>query len=267
MLTTVLELLLAPALAGAAGLAARRWRERAAGFVSAFPAIVGPLLLVAADEHGAAFAAETAAATLLGLVALSAFGLAYGRAAVRGSWPVALGVAWSAAAVVAAVASAAPVAVGPAAGTAVAAGSLLLARRALPAAVGGSPVPLALREIPVRMALTAALIVALALAAGRFGATVAGVLAGLPVLASVLAATTHRRQGRTAALELLDGMLAGLGGFVAFCAVFAATAVPWGVAPAFAAATAACLAVQAAAYVAGADRSPGLPAVSAPGRT
>ncbi len=67
----VLQLLVAPALVAAATLAARRWSPRVGGVVSAFPAIVGPVLLIGADAHGTAFAARAATGTLLGLVALA----------------------------------------------------------------------------------------------------------------------------------------------------------------------------------------------------
>src|SRR4051794_1535081 len=97
MLNVAIEGVLAPALVGAATLAARRWGERTGGLVSAFPAIVGPVLLVTALEHGAAFAARAASGTLLGLVALSAFTLAYARAARRLRWPASLAAGWSAA--------------------------------------------------------------------------------------------------------------------------------------------------------------------------
>src|SRR3954469_24369532 len=98
MLNVVIEVVLAPALVGAATLAARRWGQRTGGLVSAFPAIVGPVLLVAALQHGATFAARTANGTLLGLVALAGFALVYGRrAAGRRGWPATLAVAWAAA--------------------------------------------------------------------------------------------------------------------------------------------------------------------------
>src|SRR3954468_2789753 len=65
MLNVVIEVVLAPALVGAATLAARRWGERTGGLVSAFPAIVGPGLLVTALEHGAAFAGRAASGALV----------------------------------------------------------------------------------------------------------------------------------------------------------------------------------------------------------
>jgi hypothetical protein len=322
VLDAVIEVVLAPALVGAATLAARRWGERIGGLVSAFPAIVGPVLLVAALEHGAAFAAQAASGTLLGLVALSAFALSYATAARRRSWPASLAVGWAAAAVAGLALS--TVAAGPAASLAAAAGSLALAHRLLGASPGrrrdapadpsrpaparspapqaagaqgptgtpgrhsaavrqnapgreddparrdgtgplaarprdgaGSAAPPAARrlgprwDLPLRMALTATLVVSLTCAAGRFGPVAGGILAALPVLASILAAFTHGQLGADAVTVLLRGMLAGMAGFVSFCLLVATLAEPAGIAVAFAAAALTALGVQAATARAG----------------
>jgi hypothetical protein len=243
--TTAAELLLAPLLAGAAGLAALRWREEVAGLVSAFPAIVGPLLLLTAHAHGATFAARTAAGTLFGLVALSAFAVVYARTAQRQPWPVALAAAWSAAALW--VGLAGGVHAGPWTSPGVAGAALLLARRALPEPRTGAPrAAMPAAAIPLRMLATLALVAVLTVAADRLGARLGGILAALPVLASVLAVATHRGQGAGAALELLRGMLDGMAGFLLFCLVFAVLAPRAGVAPAITCATVCCLVAQAA---------------------
>lgn len=248
MVDLVLELVVAPALVGAATLAARRWGQRIAGLVSAFPAIVGPVLLVAALEHGAAFAARAANGTLLGLVALAGFALTYGRVAARNGWRSTLLAAWVAAGVVGLAAGA--IAAGPPGGLLAAAASLLAAHRLLRGA-GSAALPeepaVPRWDLPLRLALTALLAVCLTAAASRLGPVVGGTLAALPVLASILAVFTHARYGAAAVTELLRGMLGGMAGFVAFCALVAALAEPAGIGAAFAVATVAALAVQAAA--------------------
>ena len=85
-------------LVGVSTLASRRWGHGVGGVLSAFPLIVGPVLLIAAERHGAAFAAQTAAATLLGLVALAGFVVVYAWSAVRVGWAMSLVLAWAAAA-------------------------------------------------------------------------------------------------------------------------------------------------------------------------
>jgi hypothetical protein len=241
----LIQLVAAPALVAAATLAARRWGQRAGGVVSAFPAIVGPVLLVAALAHGPAFTARAANGTLLGLAALAAFALAYARVAVRADAAVSFAAGWAAAAVAATAAGA--LGAGPPAGLAVAAVTLALARRAMPRDSAAAPTPAGHAgawDLPLRMALTAVLVVTLTAGADRLGAAIGGVLAALPVLASILAAFAHLQHGGRAAAELLRGMLGGMAGFVAFCALVAALVQPAGIAGAFAAATAAALAVQ-----------------------
>jgi hypothetical protein len=245
----LLELVVAPALVGAATLAARRWGQRIGGLVSAFPAIVGPVLLVAALNHGAAFAARAASGTLLGLVALAGFALVYGRAAGRTTWGTSLGVAWAAAGVLGL--SVGTLAAGTLVALLAASVSLLIAHRLLRTAgarAGALPAePVVPRwDLPLRMALTALLAVTLTAAASRLGPVVGGILAALPVLASILAVFTHARYGAAAVVDLLRGMLGGMAGFVSFCALVAVLAVPAGIAGAFVAATVTALAVQAA---------------------
>jgi len=76
---------------------------------------------------------------------------------------------------------------------------------------------------------------------------VGGVLAALPVLASILAVFTHARFGAAAVVDLLRGMLGGMAAFVGFCALAGALVEPLGIAASFAAATLAAVAIQLAA--------------------
>jgi hypothetical protein len=247
----VIQVVLAPALVAAATLGARRWGQRAGGVVSAFPAIVGPVLLVSALRYGTAFAAEAAGGTLLGLVALSAFALAYGRTALRSRWPVSLFAGWAAAAATGLAVStrAAPGLGLMAAAVSLAVAYLLLGRAGRSRTAASPPQPREARpdqllDLPARMALTAALVLSLTWAAGRVGPVAGGILAALPVLASILAVFTHARGGAAAAVAMLRGMLAGMAGFVAFCALVAVLVEPAGIAVAFTAATIAALAMQ-----------------------
>ena len=70
-------------------------------------------------------------------------------------------------------------------------------------------------------------------ASDQFGPAVAGILAALPTLASVLAVFTHARFGGDALVSMLRGMLGGLAAFVIFCALIAQLIEPAGVAVAF----------------------------------
>jgi hypothetical protein len=246
----LIELALAPVLVAISTLVARRWGSRAGGVVSAFPAIVGPVLLSLALAHGEAFAARAAEGTLLGLLSLAAFALVYGRLAGGYGWRVCAAGGWLAAALAALLAGAAVGGARSPVGLLVATGGIALAWRALPAAAPVAvpePVTSASRRgaIPARMASAALLVVLLSAAAGALGAVAGGMLAALPVLACVLAVFTHREHGGTQAVALLRGMLAGMASFVLFCQVIAVAIVPYGIAAAFIAATGVALAVQA----------------------
>ncbi len=145
MLDLALTALLAPALVAAATLAGRRWGPRVGGVVSAFPAIVGPVLVIDLLMHDARFAARAAAGTLLGLVALSAFAAAYGRLAPHRGWRVSVVAAGAAAAVAAALLS------GVDAGPLSAAGAAALSIVAIAVATSG-PVSTPARTAPATAA-------------------------------------------------------------------------------------------------------------------
>ncbi|MDQ6821986.1 MAG: DUF3147 family protein [Actinomycetota bacterium] len=248
MAQIMLECGLAPMLVALTTLVARRFGPRAGGMLSAFPAIVGPVLLVVALDHGRSFAAQAANGTLLGLVALSGFALAYGRAALRWSWPTCLTAGWAAAGATATVAGVLTRGADPTSSLAIAVLSLSVAYLALPRP---RPAPalavMKFGSLRMRMALTAVLVCALSIAAGVLGPLVGGMLAALPVLASVLSVFTHREADPQMLLSFLRGMLIGMGGFVAFCEVVALAIVHQGTAFAFAAATAAAVVAQGAA--------------------
>jgi len=242
MITPVVAAL-ASMLVALATLAGRRWGHGVGGLLSAFPLIVGPVLFVAAERHGTAFAAHAACATLVGLVSVAAFAITYGRAAQRRGWRSSLLTGWAAAILLGVAAGGAEVGLAGAAAIAVVA--IVAARFGLPEAVPPPRVPSPRGELAVRMLLTAALIVVISLAADQFGPVVAGVLAALPALASVLAVFTHRSYGRQALVHLLRGMTVGLTAFAAFCAVVGGLIDHTGVAIAFTVATLTAMAIQA----------------------
>jgi hypothetical protein len=246
----IIGLVVAPLLAAASTLASRRFGPGVGGVVSAFPAIVGPVLLITALDRGAAFAAQAANGTLLGLPALGAFAVAYARTSRRTGWTISLVAGWMAAALTALALGLCARGAGSPAGLFVAMTALIAAHRALPPrGVSALPeAPAATRGaggLPLRMGATAVLVISLSACAGALGPVAGGMLAALPVLASVLAVFTHRESDGAAAAELLRGTLAGMAGFVAFCQLLAMSLGVYGIAAAFAAATAVALVVQA----------------------
>jgi hypothetical protein len=71
-------------------------------------------------------------------------------------------------------------------------------------------------DMPLRMAMTGVLVVAVSLGAGYLGPGVAGLLAPIPILGAIMAVFTHRRCGAEAARGLLHGAVVGSWGGVAF---------------------------------------------------
>ena len=244
MLVLALKLTLAPGLVAATTVAGRRWGPRVAGWLGGLPVVVGPILLALALERGDGFAAEAAEGSLIGLLSLNAFVLAYAWAARRARWLAALAAGWAAFAV--ATVALDPLRVPLVAALGVVVGAFFLTEAGLPRSRGDHDTPRAPRfDLAVRTACTAALVLALTGLAGVLGPRLSGMLAAFPVLASVLAAFTHVQAGAAAAADFLRGLVRGLVSFALFCFVVAVLLPGAGLPVAFLAATAAALAAHA----------------------
>jgi hypothetical protein len=241
------KILLAPTFVIVASLAARRYGARIGGLVGGLPVVAGPILLVFALDHGAAFAADAAAGTLLGLISLLAFILVYAYLAGRMSWAGSLFLGWGAFFLMTAALSAKTVSAGPAlAVVLVAIGLTLLV---LPRARRGRQtiVEPPLWDLPLRALSAVALVLALTAVAGQLGAKLSGLLAPFPVIASVLAVFTHAQYGEQDLLRIMRGFVLGLVAYSLFCFVLAVSLEAFGIAEGFLLATLAALATQAVA--------------------
>lgn len=254
MAVLALKLILAPAFVVGASLIARRFGPRVGGLVGGLPVVAGPILLVLTIVHDRAFGTRSATASLLGLVSLSAFVVAYGLAARSLRWPPTLALAWGAFLALTALASAVHVAPVPA--LALAFASFVAARTALPnpranpqggltpsRVAGGQPPTW---DLPVRAGCAAAMVLAITAASAGLGPRLSGLLAPSPIITTVLAAFTHAQLGPDATLRLLRGMLTGFFAFALFSATLALTLPHTSVALAFALATAVAALTQAA---------------------
>jgi hypothetical protein len=201
---------------------ARRLGHRAAGLVGGLPVVAGPILLIYAVEQGDEFAREAAAAGALGLVSLVLFCLAYAACARPAGYVVALAAGWLAFGIATLLFSRVdpPLVVNIALTlVAIGGGSWLLAR-----AVSGPVEVSTTSDLLVwRLAITAALVLALTAAANGLSAHLAGLLAPFPIITAVLAGFTQAHAGADAAIELLSGLVPALVCFLAFFAVLAAT--------------------------------------------
>jgi len=238
------KILLSPLCVVAVSLAGRRWGVAVAGLLGGLPVVAGPILLVVTLVHGRDFGAEAAAGTLLGLAALTAFVVVYGRVAAVAGPLASLLCGWAAFLLGIAVLNLVepPLLLS----LVLVAACFALGIRLLPAAPA-APQPPAPPwwDLPARALTALALVLALTAASGSLGPHLSGLLAPFPVIASVLAVFTHAHGGVAQLYVLLRNLLFGFYGFAVFCLVLAVALPDLSTAAAFGLATAAALAMQA----------------------
>ena len=238
----LLKLLLVPSLIALVTLAGRRWGPAIAGWLSAFPIVAGPILLAIALEQGAAFAAVAAANTLMAVLAILVFSVAFARNARRGmpramlAALLAYGVAvvvlqaltlplWAGFIAVLAGLVVAPMLFGP-------------APQEIPAS--GEPA----NDLPWRMLAGAVLALSVTYAASALGPRLSGLFAMFPVMSTVLVGFSHRANGPGFAVALLSGMIKGYVAFAVFCVTLSPLLRHQSIGTAFLLATGAALLVQ-----------------------
>jgi hypothetical protein len=239
------KILLAPMFVIGASLIARRYGARVGGLVGGLPVVAGPILLVFALSHGRAFAAEAAAATLLGIVSLLAFVVVYAHLASRMRWAASLIVGWGAFFAMTGTLSTLTLSVDPTLALVLAAVGLTLAVLPRVSVERLSTIRRPSWDLPLRGLSALALVLALTAVAGQLGAKLSGLLAPFPVIASVLAVFTHTQHGEQDLLRIMRGFVMGLVAYALFCFALATTLRSLGIAESFLLATAAALAAQA----------------------
>jgi hypothetical protein len=217
----LLKLLLVPSLIAFVTLAGRRWGPGVAGRLSALPVVAGPILLAIALEQGAAFAATAAANTLLAVLAILVFSIAYARSARFGlarSMTAAL-LAYALAVLVLTSVSI-PLWTGLAAVLAALLAAPFLFVPAPAATAPGTPdARTPSNDLPWRMLAGAVLSLSVTYAAAQLGARLSGLFAMFPVMSTVLVGFSHRASGPGFAVALLRGMVNGYYAFAVFCLV------------------------------------------------
>lgn len=239
----LLKLLLVPALILLVTLAGRRWGPAVAGWLSAFPILSGPILLILALEQGKEFAATAAHGTLLAVLAILVFSVAYAWAAQKRSWPDCLLLAFGCYGLTALGLSQLDAPLSQSFAAVIV--SLLLVPLAFPRIPRWIVSHRHGNDLPWRLGTAAALVLAVTFAAAHVGPRVSGLLAMFPVMSTVLVAFSHRESGADFAVRLLRGMVYGYFAFAAFCAMLAWALPQMGIAAAFALALAAALPVHA----------------------
>jgi hypothetical protein len=241
----VAKILLSPLCVIAVSLAGRRWGMVVAGVLGGLPVVAGPILLVETLLHGRGFGADAAAGTLLGLAALTAFVVVYGRRAVATGPIVSVLCGWTAFLLGVAVLN--PLQPPPELSLILVGAGFALGLRLLPPSQLLAP-PLATPpwwDLPARALAALTLVLALTAVSGALGPHLSGLLAPFPIISSVLAFFTHTHGGSAQVNILLRSFLVGFYGFAAFCFVLALALPAMPTAAAFGLATAAALAVQA----------------------
>ena len=238
------KLIVTPVMILAASLAGRRWGEALGGWIVGLPLTSGPVAAFLAVERGANFAAEASAGSLAGAIAQVAFVGGYALAAPWG-WPAGLiagAAAYAAGALVLQVETLAPTTL-----FLISLAALALALAALPRDRRASAPSLApWWEIPARVVVVTALVVAVTAFASTLGARTSGVVASFPLIGAAFGVLAHRADGPRAAVAALRGMVAALFSFAFFFFALGLALPRAGVLSAFAAATLVGLIVQAA---------------------
>ena len=239
----LLKVMLVPGFLALVTLAGRRWGPAVAGWLAGLPVVAGPILFFLALEHGRAFAAEVATASLAAVSSAFVFSTTYGCTCRRAGWLRALLIGLSAWLLAAQLLVRLPLSLPLSA--ALAAVALLAAPRLLPRGVA----PVALRAAPasdlwLRMAAGAGLTLMVTGLAAGIGPAWSGVLAVFPVLSLVLSVSSHRAYGPEFVIALLRAMATGMWSFAAFCLTLALALPRMGLVAAYAISLGATLGVQ-----------------------
>jgi hypothetical protein len=249
------KLVVIPAVVVGSTLAGRRFGRIASGWIVGLPLTSGPIAAFYAVEQGRRFAAGAGVGSLGGAVAEVAFCVTYAAAARRTGWRGSALAASGAFAVTAAVLRL--LAPGPETDDvlvlAAAAVAALLAGLRLVPHVDAPPreaevIPPRF-DLPFRAVTATVFLLALTALATTLGPQLAGLVAVYPLYTVVLTAFAHAHGGESEAVQVLRGLIVGLYSFVCFYTVLPLLLERTGTAPAFAAAFAASLLVQAGSII------------------
>ena len=219
-----------------------------AGMLGGLPVVAGPILLVETLLHGRDFGADAAAGTLLGLAALTAFVVVYGRVATGAGAVSSVLSGWAAFLLGVAVLN--PAQPPPVLSLILVAACFALGLKLLPPAPSTVPANSGPPwwDLPARALAALGLVLALTAVSGALGPHLSGLLAPFPIITSVLAVFTHLHGGVPQVTILLRNFLLGFYGFAAFCFTLTLALPELTTAASFGLATAAALAVQATTF-------------------
>jgi hypothetical protein len=244
-LTTTLafKLALTPLLMALATYATRRWGAAVGGWIVGLPLTSGPISLFLAIERGTSFAQAAAIATILGINGVTATVVTYALLARRWPWPVTTVVSVAAFLAVAALLRDVHVSAAMAFGVTLV--ILLTALALLPpieaAETSAKPSPW---DLPLRIAVALAMVLAVTGAAGQLGPQLSGLISPFPVFTIAMAVFSHRESGGAVAVPYARGLLLSLAGFAVFFLLVALMLARLGIVATFIIATVASIAAS-----------------------
>lgn len=203
-------------LIAAATLAARRWGPTVGGLLVGLPLTSGPVSVFLALEQGRTFAATAARGSMLGLIGVAAFCVAYARVAARLGPPGCLAIGFVAYAAVMLLAQRIEAGAWGAFVVTIAALVCALPLMPHPPGTGVEQQPPPWWDLPLRIVAATGMVLLITAVASALGPTWSGLLSPFPVFSSVLAAFAHAMSGPDAAARLQRGVVMGVFSFAAF---------------------------------------------------
>lgn len=228
----IIKLILTPLLIGGATLLSRKFGPVVGGWIVGLPLTSAPIAFFLALGQGNVFAAHAAVGMLMGLISDAAFFIVYEWLSLSAGWAVCWVVSWGAFFVATFVFEHFTLSLSMAFPSVL--GALLFALLILPRQRGdvASMKPPAW-DLPARMLVATAIVLALTEAAGALGPLLSGLLSPLPAFATILGVFTHHLQGASAARQLLRGVVVGAFASATFFVMVATLIVPLGISATF----------------------------------
>ena len=219
-LLLIVKFTVTPILVVLASLAARRWGNRVAGLIVGFPLMTGPISIFLTIEQGAQFTVNASIGILVALVGIATFAFSYAFAARFCSWPASIAISIGAFVVTSVLV--APHLTTHESAALAAYGAILVAVILIPKPNATSD---KLRvpgwEIWIRMLATAVMIALVTSIAQVAGPKWTGIIATVPILATIMVTFTHGRFGHQAAGAFIRSMTLSLLSFATFFVVVA----------------------------------------------
>jgi hypothetical protein len=209
------KLIVTPFFIGMVTMAGRKWGPTVSGLLMGLPLTSAPISVFLAIQYGAAFAAQSAPGNLAGQASVCIFCLAYSLSAQKLDWIPCASISVAAFLVSTFIWNQITLALLPA--VILLAVVICIVLWLMPRGTAAiNPITPPRWDLPARMLLAAAFVVALTTLANTLGPHLSGLIAPFPVFGTIITAFTHRQQGADAAARLLRGIVFGSLAYTAF---------------------------------------------------